>query len=379
MKDDTTLTHAGTGGPGGTVNPPLCRASTILFESLDALEGRVPVATIYGRHGTATQFALADALTALQGGAGTVLTPSGLAACATAIQAFVRAGDHVLVADSVYAPTRAFCDQVLTRFGVTTEYFDPRIGADTAALLRPETKLVYLESPGSQTFEVQDVPAIAASAHAAGARVLIDDTWSAGYFCKPLALGADVAIQALTKYVGGHSDVMLGAVVCTVGTLAAVKAQARLAGNAAAPDEAWLALRGLRTLGPRLRRHYAAGLRVAEWLAMQPQVVRVVHPARPDHPDHALWARDFSGASGLFAFEVKATERAPLAAMLEHMTLFGMGFSWGGFESLLIPVRPHRSVRPWAGEGTLLRIHVGLEDPEDLIADLAAGLARLDA
>ena len=383
MQDDTRLIHHGRAGAGagydGLVNPPVCHASTILFPTLDALEGRTPVPMSYGRHGTPTQFALAEALSALHGGAGTVLVPSGLAAAVLAISTFAHVGTHVLITDSVYGPTRAYCDELARHRGVTVEYFDPLIGAGIEALLRPETALVFLESPGSLTFELQDVPAIAAVAHARGVRVAMDDTWSAGYFMKPLALGADISVQALTKYVGGHSDLMLGAVICNAGTLDAVKHQARLTGNASAPDDVSLALRGLRTLAVRLHQHELSGLDLARWLVQQPQVARVVHPGRPDHPQHDLWLRDFSGACGLFGFELHPCTRTQLAAFLDGLKLFGMGYSWGGFESLIIPAHAPRTVRKWKTAGPWLRVHVGLEEIEDLINDLALGFQRLSA
>lgn len=378
MHDDTRLAHLGRHGtePLGLVNPPVCHASTILFPSFDAFEGKAPVPITYGRHGTSTHFALQEALSELEGGAGAVLVPSGLAACTLAIQALVAAGDHILVTDSVYGPTRAFCDQALRRCGVETTYFAPELGAGIAELMRPNTRLVFVESPGSLTFEIQDLPAIAAAAHARGVRVVIDNTWGAGYFHKPLALGADISVQALTKYVGGHSDLMLGALICTAETLPAVQAQARLQGNATAPDDVFLALRGLRTLGTRLKAHDASGRRVAEWLGGQPMVRRVIHPACTDHPQHALWRRDFSGACGLFAFELESCRREQLAALFDGLRLFGMGYSWGGYESLLIVAHPPRSVCKPGNEWPLLRIHVGLEDPADLIADLHEGLQR---
>lgn len=381
MHDDTRLIHRGRAGAqhDGLVNPPVCHASTILFPTLDALEGRTPVPMSYGRHGTPTQFALAEALSALNGAAGTVLVPSGLAAAVLAIATFARVGAHLLVTDSVYGPTRAYCDDLARHRGVTVEYFDPLLGAGIEALLRPETTLVFLESPGSLTFEIQDVPAIAAAAHAHGVRVAIDDTWSAGYFMKPLALGADIAVQALTKYVGGHSDLMLGAVLCSAETLDAVRHQARLTGNATAPDDVSLALRGLRTLAVRLRQHELNGLALARWLQQQPQVSRVLHPGRPDHPQHELWLRDFTGACGLFGFELQPCTRAQLAAFLDGLKLFGMGYSWGGFESLIIPAHAPRTVRKWKTAGPWLRVHAGLEEVEDLIADLALGLQRLTA
>lgn len=383
MQDDTRLIHHGRAGAGagydGLVNPPVCHASTILFPTLDALEGRTPVPMSYGRHGTPTQFALAEALSALHGGAGTVLVPSGLAAAVLAISTFAHVGTHVLITDSVYGPTRAYCDELARHRGVTVEYFDPLIGAGIEALLRPETALVFLESPGSLTFEIQDVPAIAAVAHARGVHVAIDDTWSAGYFMKPLALGADISVQALTKYVGGHSDLMLGAVICNAGTLDAVKHQARLTGNASAPDDVSLALRGLRTLAVRLAHQQASGLRIAQWLRERPEVKEVLHPGLPGARGHELWKRDFTGASSLFGVILQPVAAERVAAMLDSLTLFSMGWSWGGFESLVIPTWPERvrTATTWTPGGPCLRFAIGLEDPEDLIEDLAAGLGRL--
>lgn len=382
MKDDTRLTHAGLDpfAHQGAVNPPVYHASTILFPDLDTLEGRKPVKMAYGLRGTPTTFALEDAFTALERGFGTVLTPSGLGAVALALFACARSGDHVLVTDSVYGPTREFCDQVLSRYGVTTEYYDPLIGADIAPLLRPETAVVFLESPGSQTFEVQDVPAIAAAARAAGARVLMDNTWAAGYYFKPLEHGVDIAIHAGTKYPAGHADLMLGALVCAESVYGQVRAFSRWLGNGVGPDDVYLALRGLRTLAVRLERHQRSALAIARWLEERPEVLRVIHPALPGDPGHGLWKRDFGGACGLFGFVLRPVSREALAAMLEGMTLFGMGWSWGGFESLLIPVQPEhiRTVTPWAPGGPTLRMHVGLEDVDDLLADLEAGFERLN-
>ncbi len=381
MKDDTKLTHAGSSpfDHQGAVNVPVYHASTVFARDLDTFEGRVPLRMRYGRQGTPTTFALEDALTALEGGAGTILTPSGLAAVSTALMAFVKAGDHILVSDSVYSPTRKFCDRVLSRYGVETEYFDPLLGRRIGNLVRPNTTVVFTESPGSQTFEVQDLAAISDVAHGTGARVILDNTWSAGYFLKAFPHGVDMVVQACTKYVSGHSDVMLGAIVCNQDCVGPVRKFAYLSGNCVAPDDVYLALRGLRTLAVRLQRHQDSGLRIARWLQERPEVLRVMHPALPRDPGHGLWRRDFSGASGLFGFVLRPARREALAAMLNGMRYFGMGYSWGGYESLLIPTYPrkYRTATTWEPGGQTLRIHVGLEDPEDLTADLAAGLERL--
>ena len=384
MKDDTILTHAGRDpfSNHGIVNPPVYHASTVLFPTLDALLNRRKGQTNtveYGRRGTPTIFALQDAMTALEGGHGSVLAPSGLGAISMTLMAFAEAGDHLLVTDSTYGPTRKFCDTVLAKLGVETEYYDPLIGVGIAQMIRPNTKLVWLESPGSQTFEVQDVPAIAKAAHAAGATVVMDNTWAAGYYFKPLQHGVDVAVHAGTKYVVGHSDVMMGLIVCNAETYDRVKESAGAFGVCAGPDDVYLALRGLRTMGVRLSRHYENGVRIAEWLRGRPDVTRVMHPALADDPGNALWQRDFTGASGLFGFMIETADQTKLAAMLDGMKHFGMGYSWGGFESLLIPTWPEklRTATRWAPRGQTMRIHVGLEDPDDLIADLEAGFARL--
>jgi len=384
MKEDTKLAHAGRDPHAhhGAVNVPVYHASTILFPTMEKFVGRSDpsVRIRYGLRGTPTSFALEDALTALEQGHGTVLAPSGLQAITVALLAFLKAGDHLLVTDSTYAPTRDFANKVLADLGIETEYYDPAIGGDIAKLLRPNTRIVWTESPGSQTFEMQDIPAISEAAHKAGAVVMIDNTWSGGYYFKPLNYGADISIHAITKYVGGHSDVMMGAMICNEATYDQLKAKAGLFGNYAAPDDVNLALRGFRTMGVRLPRHFESGLKVANWLQGRPEVTRVMHPALPDDPGHALWKRDFTGASGLFGFIVKTDDRARIAAMLDGLELFGMGASWGGFESLLIPAWPqsNRTVTKWDAEGQTLRIHIGLEDPEDLIADLEAGFKRLN-
>jgi cystathionine beta-lyase len=384
MKEDTKLAHAGRDPHAhhGAVNTPVYHASTILFPTMEKFVGRSDpsIRIRYGLRGTPTSFALEDALTALEHGHGTVLAPSGLQAITVALLAFLKAGDHMLVTDSTYAPTRNFANRVLTDLGIETEYYDPTIGGDIAALIRPNTRIVWTESPGSQTFEMQDIPAIAEAAHKAGAVVMIDNTWAAGYYYKPLNHGADISIHAITKYVGGHSDLMMGAMICNEATYDQLKTKAGLFGNFAAPDDVNLAMRGFRTLGVRLPRHFESGLKVANWLQSRPEVARVMHPALPDDPGHALWKRHFTGASGLFGFIVKTDDRARVAAMLDGLELFGMGASWGGFESLLIPTWPqsNRSVTAWEAEGQTLRIHIGLEDPDDLIADLEAGFKRLN-
>ena len=383
---DTRLVHGGrpSGGQPLTVNPPVYHASTILFPTLDALQGRDPsVRYTYGRHGTPTTRALEDVVRGLEGAEAVFLTPSGMAAVSAAILAFATRGGHALVTASVYEPVRNFMDGWLTRFGVTVDYYNPRIGADIAGLIRPETCFVLVESPGSLTFEVQDIPAIAAAAHRRGVPVIADATWGGGYFMKALALGADVAVQAATKHLVGHADALLGALACNPKAAGPVKDTVTALGLCAGPDDIYLALRGARSLGPRLRQHQETGLLLARWLAARPEVLQVLHPALPDHPDHALWQRDFTGACGLFAFVMRPVPRPALAAMMDGLKLFGMGFSWGGVESLLLPVsaafRTVTAGPPCAAleDGQLMRIHAGLEAPEDLIADLEAGFTRL--
>jgi len=381
--DDTRMAHAGRSpaAHSGAVNIPPYRASTILYPTLDALQTPDPDhrAVRYGRIGTPSSHAFEEAVAALEGADRAVSFGSGLQAITTVLLAFARAGDHILVTDSCYGPTREFCTGMLAGLGVTAAFFDPRIGAGIAALMRPNTRLVFLESPGSLTFEVQDLPAIAAAAHGHSVPVVMDNTWSGGVFHKPLALGADISIQAATKYIGGHADANLGVAACTAETWRPVKEAAIQLGATAGADDLFLGLRGLRTLPTRLRRHQETGLILADWLAKQPETVRILHPGRPDHPDHHLWKRDFTGASGLFAVEIVALPRPALAAFLDGLELFGMGFSYGGFESLILPMNParHRTAIPWAAKGQLLRIHAGLEDPDDLIADLDRGFARL--
>ncbi|ACI98563.1 cystathionine beta-lyase [Rhodospirillum centenum] len=380
----TRLAHAGRapGSHAGAVNIPPYRASTILHPTLAAFLAPDPEyrSVRYGRMGTPSSHAFEEAMAELEGGCGAVAVGSGLQAITVALSAFVRAGDHILVTDSVYGPTRHFCDQMLARLGVETEFYDPGIGAGIAGLIRENTRLIMLESPGSLTFEMQDVPAIVAAARARGCLTLIDNTWAAGVFFKPLALGVDVSIQAATKYVCGHSDATLGVIVAREEACRmAVKQSAVMLGAAAGADDLFLALRGLRTLPVRLARHQETGIRLARWMAGQPEVRRVLHPALPDDPGHALWQRDFTGACGLFAVELDRIPQDALAAMLDGLSLFGMGYSWGGFESLILPAFPDRirTAVPWRGRGTLIRLHAGLEDAEDLIRDLDRAFDRL--
>ncbi|HWE75079.1 MAG TPA: cystathionine beta-lyase [Stellaceae bacterium] len=386
-KPDTLLTHAGREPEKnfGVVNPPVYHASTILFPTVAEYEasGRNRYNQItYGRHGTPTTRALEEAMAAIEGGHRAVAFCSGVAACYASILAFVKTGDHILVVDSVYGPVRAFCSGFLKRFGVETTFYDPLIGAnEITALFKPNTVLVYLESPGSLTFEVQDVPAIVAAAKARGLKTLLDNTWAAPLFLKPLALGVDVDIISATKYIVGHSDAMMGIAVCTEESFLPVRNAATDMGNHAAPDDCYLAMRGLRSAGVRLRQHQKQALALAQHLEARPEVERVMYPALPSDPGHALWKRDFTGASGLFGVALKqGTPKKAIDAMLDGFELYGMGASWGGFESLVLPTHPDhlRSAAPWK-TGPCLRFHAGLEDIDDLIADLDAGFERLNA
>jgi cystathionine beta-lyase len=382
QKDLTRLAHAGRepARQHGFVNTPIYRGSTVIFPTLASLEADDQDFS-YGRLGTPTVRALEEAIAELEGGHRTLLTPSGLSAVATALIAFVGAGDEMLVSDSVYRPTRRFCDHVLKRLGVKTTYYDPLIGGEIENLITRKTKVVFTESPGSQTFEVQDIPAIAKATHDAGAIVILDNTWATPLYFRPFAHGADVSIQAATKYIVGHADAMLGVITATERASAAVCRAHEDLGLCPGPEDVYLGLRGLRSLGVRLERHQRSGLELARWLAGRPEVARVIHPALPGDPGHALWARDFTGASGLFSIVLKPVPRAKLAAMVDGLSLFGMGYSWGGFESLILPFDPstYRTATTWRAEGPALRLHVGLEDVEDLKADLEAGFARLGA
>jgi len=372
---DTAANH-------GFVNPPVYHASTVLYPSAeDFLARRTRYA--YGRRGTPTSEALETALRELEGPAcaGVALLPSGLAAISTTLLAILGAGDHLLVTDSVYQPTRKFCDGVLRRYGITTTYYDPMIGGGIAALMQPSTRAVFVEAPGSLSFEVQHVPAIAEAAHARGALVVIDNTWASPLYFRALDKGADLSIQAGTKYIGGHSDVMLGTVSANAAAWDRLRGTVHALGLCVGPDDIYLGLRGLRTMGVRLAQHHQAGLKVAHWLAARPEVARVLHPALDTCPGHATWARDFSGASGLFSVILEPFAQSAVNAFLNELDLFGIGASWGGFESLAIPFdcTAIRTATKWAPGGPTVRFHIGLEDVDDLIGDLERGFAALTA
>lgn len=362
----------------GFVNTPLYRGSTILSETYDDLihhRGRYS----YGRRGTPTIDALADSLAAFEKSAGVLLTPSGLSAIGTALLAVVKSGDHILVADSVYRPTRVVCEGILKRLGVETTYFDPLAGSGIGALFRKNTSAVFLEAPGSQSFEMMDVPAVAKAAREHGAVSLMDNTWATPLYFRPHEHGVDISIQAGTKYLGGHSDINLGTIsVSDPHHKRVVQTHGDLGINPG-PEDVYLALRGLRTMAVRLERHMASGIRVATWLQSQPEVLRVLHPALENDPGHAIWKRDFDGACGLFSFILKPEYQNNIAAFFDTLALFGMGYSWGGFESLAIPFdcSSYRTATKWNPGGPAVRLHIGLEDPDDLIEDLTAGLAAL--
>jgi cystathionine beta-lyase len=364
----------------GFVNPPIYRGSTVLFPTVEKLWNRDQEFT-YGRSGTPTVRSLEKAIAEVEGGVATALTASGYQAVSTAIFSFVQSGDHILVSDSVYQPTRKFCDHLLSNLGVETTYYDPLIGEGIAELIRPSTRLIFTESPGSQTFEVQDIPAIARVAAQHKLWLLLDNTWATPLYFKPFEHGVDVSIQAATKYIVGHADAMLGAITSNARAAKHVARTKELLGVCPGSEETFLGMRGLRTLATRLAQHQRAGLEIARWLEGRPEVARVLHPGLPSHPQHALWKRDFLGASGLFAAILKPVGKPALAAMLDGLKLFGMGFSWGGYESLVIPFDPttYRSATRWQAEGPALRFHIGLEDVDDLKADLEAGLQRLTA
>lgn len=390
--DDTRAVHAGRAPQDnfGVVNPPVYHASTILHPTLKSWEGRKEGtvhkvgkhSVIYGRFGTPTHFALMDALSALEGAEDTILVPSGKAACAACFLAFAEPGAHFLIPDSVYLPIRGIATGYLTQIGCEAEFYDPMIGGDIANLIRPETKLIWTEAPGSLTFEMQDLPAIAAAAKAAGVPTGIDNTWGAGYFLKPLELGIDISAHALTKYPCGHSDAMLGSISTrSPDIFSRIETAVVSTGMSVSSDDVYLIQRGLRTMPTRLKHHHHAGLEVARWLEARPEIKRVIHPGLESDPGHAIWKRDFSGACGLFAVIVDAPDRERLAAMMEGYELFGIGASWGGFESLVTTAYPSkiRTAVPWSEEGQLLRFHIGLEDTRDLIRDLERGFERLAA
>jgi cystathionine beta-lyase len=384
LKPETALVTSGrdTKAQKGFVNPPVVHGSTVLYptaEDLHAHRGEFQ----YGRHGTPTTKALQDALMALEGPncAGVGLAPSGLAAISTTLLAVLKAGDHLLVCDNSYRPTRNFCNGLLNRYSVETTYYDPSIGAGIAGLFKPNTKAVVVEAPGSQSFEMPDIPAISAVAHDKGALVIDDNTWATPLFHRSLDQGVDISMQAATKYIGGHSDIMFGTISANAKAWPLITETIRLLGVCAGPDDVFLALRGLRTLSVRLEQHQRSALDMARWLAARPEVIRVLHPGLESDPGHAIWKRDFTGASGLFSIVLKPAPQHAVDALLDTVELFGMGYSWGGFESLIIPFNcsDYRTATKWAPGGPTLRLHIGLEHVDDLKADLDRGFAAFSA
>ncbi len=376
---ETILTHSGRWPEEhhGFVNTPVTRGSTVVFPTLDALEkGTQPYR--YGRTGNPSAHSVETLVSELEGAAGTVLTPSGLSAITIALLSCLKAGDELLMTDSAYEPTRKLCNGVLARMGITTRYYDPRIGAGIADLISDNTSAIFTESPGSLTFEVQDLPAITAVARARGITTLVDNSWATPLCYRPLELGADIVVHAGTKMFVGHSDAMFGTISANADWFGKLRETHLLTGTCASPDDAFLAARGLRTLAIRMKEHEARALELASWLESQPGVRQVLHPALPSHPDHDLFKRDFTGSGSLFSFVLKPAPRAALQAMLDDIELYGMGYSWGGYESLILPVNPARirTALPWREDGNLLRIHTGFEGMDDLKADLKAGLER---
>ena len=381
---ETRLTEAGRrsewtgipGQPGGVVNPPVWRASTILYEDTAHLKSGAAGKDnhwYYGRRGTPTQWALADALTEMEpGAAGTALFPSGVAAISTTLMAVLQPGDQLLMVDSVYEPTRTFCEQMLRPLGIDTLYYDPMTGAGIEALISPNTRAIFLESPGSLTMEVQDIPAIAEIARSRGVVTILDNTWATPLFFPALSHGVDISILACTKYIVGHSDVMLGSVTANAALWPRLQQTARMFGQICGPDDAWLAMRGLRTLAVRLAQHQRSALEIAQWLDERPEVGRVFHPALSESPGHQYWKRDFSGSSGLFSFTLRGADTATRAQFIDSLTHFGIGYSWGGYESLAIPADPQRcrTAKEWTEQDPVIRLHIGLEHPSDLMADL---------
>ncbi len=384
LKPDTRLTIGGRDPHAhhGYVNTPVYHASTLLYRTAEDFQARRGK-YFYGRRGTPTSEALSRAVQEMEGPAcaGVALLPSGLAAISTALLSVLNTGDHVLVTDNCYGPARRFCDTVLKRFGVATTYYDPAIGGGIAALMQANTRAVFTEAPGSLSFEMQDIPAIAAAAHARGALVLMDNTWASPLYFRGLEKGVDLSIQSATKYIGGHSDLMLGTVSANEKAWSQLKDTVFATGLCVGPDDMNMALRGLRTLSVRLVRHHQSGLAVARWLEQRPEVLRVLHPALPGAPGHEIWRRDYTGACGLFAIVLKPVPEKAVLAFLNALTLYGMGASWGGFESLAIPYdcTPYRTATKWAPGGPTVRLHIGLEDVGDLIADLERGFAAFAA
>ncbi len=385
LKIQTRALHSGRrpSDQRGLVNTPVYRGSTIVSETLKELRSKTIAdreigAMIYGRFGTPTTFALEDAIADLEGGHGGLSLPSGLAAVTTSLLAFAKPGDHVLVADTVYGPTRGFCNRMLTSLQIEVEFYDPMIGSDIDRICRPNTQCIFLESPGSLTFEVQDVPAIVAVAKSRNIVTIIDNTWATPIFYRPLELGVNVSVIAATKYVVGHADAMLGLIVADEEHYPIVRSCRDVLGQSVAPDDIYLGLRGLRTLSVRIKQHEHQTLEIAKWLESHEDVIEVFHPALTNCPGHEIWKRDFEGSSGLFSFSLKSKSDDALAAMLDPMKLFSMGYSWGGFESLIVPANPQatRSATTWSKPGQLIRVHIGLENVDDLKRDLEQGIQR---
>lgn len=387
MKKDTTIVSAGRSKKWtkGVVNPPVVRASTVVFDSVaemkHATRNRANQVMFYGRRGTDTSFAFQDAMVALEGGVGCALYPSGTAAISNAILSFVKAGDHLLMVDTAYEPTRDFCNKLLKNLGVETTFYDPMIGAGIKDLIQDNTRVLFLESPGSLTMEVQDVPTLASIAHQHDIVVMLDNTWASPINFDPFAHGVDISIQAATKYVVGHSDVMLGTATANEKHWEQLRENSYLMGQCTSPDDIYSALRGLRTIGVRMRQHQENALKVANWLAQREEVDHIRHPAFATCPGHEFFKRDFSGANGLFSFVLNRGNQAALTALLDGMEHFKMGYSWGGYESLILAVNGVKGLRTateWQAAGPLMRVHIGLEDVDDLIADLAQGFERFN-
>ncbi|NQZ82218.1 MAG: cystathionine beta-lyase [Colwellia sp.] len=387
MKNNTKIINAGRAKKwtGNVVNPPVERASTVVFDTVKemrhATANKTNQVLFYGRRGTSTSFAFSDAMVELEGGAGCALYPSGTAAITNAILSFIKAGDHLLMVDTAYEPTRDFCDKMLKKIGVETTYYDPLIGAGIEALIQENTAIIFLESPGSITMEIQDVPAIAKVAHQHGCIVMLDNTWGAAVNFQPFDYGVDISVQAATKYIVGHSDVMLGTATAVEKYWPQLRENSYIMGQCTSPDDLYLALRGIRTLGVRLRQHQESAIKIANWLAQRPEVETVLHPAFASCPGHEFFERDFNGSNGLFSFVLNRGNQKALTALLDGMTHFKMGYSWGGFESLILgisSVQSMRSVTEWQYKFPLIRLHVGLEDVDDLIDDLTAGFARFN-